>query len=267
MALPKFHSAKWVGTSGRNFWSGRSGEPIVAIVNHVMGKSESGVPATMASTESWFSNPKSEVSAHYGVSRAGEIVQYVRDTDTAWANGILEDPDPTLPWLMDCVVKGVNPNKRTISIEHENDGVMALTLDQLDATIWLHRTLCQTYAIIPDRIHIIGHSQITGRTRANCPGSRFPFGKIINELQRDNSFLMNGYMVNEPFASFWNANGGLPVFGMPTSIEIVVNVPEHPDVKSIQWFERARFEMHNNGQIMLGLVGNESKSRGGVYFF
>lgn len=32
----------------------------------------------------WFKNPKSKVSAHYLVSQKGEIVQMVKDTDTAW---------------------------------------------------------------------------------------------------------------------------------------------------------------------------------------
>lgn len=66
----------------------------------------------------------------------------------------------------------------------------------------------------------------------------------------DRSFTdpVTGFKVQEPFASFYLANGGLPIFGRPISSWLSSNE---------QWFERSRFELHGT-TIMLGLVGREA---------
>lgn len=71
---------------------------------------------------------------------------------------------------------------------------------------------------------------------------------------------VTGFVVTEPFATFYRVNGGLPIFGRP--ISNLLPAPGGGDyyragVKLYQWFERARFELHNNNAIMLGLVGSE----------
>src|SRR5579859_3333036 len=97
----------WVGSP--NFWSGRAAGPPIAVVLHTMAGS-------IDSCDAWFSNPRAEVSAHYGVGLDGAIHAYVRTRDTAWANGILE-ADNT--WVGPA---GVNPNRLTVSIESEDLG-------------------------------------------------------------------------------------------------------------------------------------------------
>lgn len=57
--------------------SSRKGKRPTHIVIHAMGGSFNG-------SISWFSNPKSKVSAHYLVSKTGESVQMVQDKDKAW---------------------------------------------------------------------------------------------------------------------------------------------------------------------------------------
>lgn len=173
----------WKGTNGNNFWVGRDGEKAVAIVDHCMSKGATGVRATLEGCWSHFSNPKSEVSAHFGVGKDGRVWQFVNLNDTAWSNGILENPDMAVPWLADAVRRKVNPNKLTISIEHEGDSFDVMTENQYIATLALHRLLIATVGIKPDREHIIGHYQITGRSRQNCPGPFFNFERLMNDLK------------------------------------------------------------------------------------
>jgi N-acetyl-anhydromuramyl-L-alanine amidase AmpD len=59
-----------------NFWVGRKGYRPEAIVIHIMD-------GTLIGTDSWFANHTSQVSAHYGIGKNGEIHQYVQENDTA----------------------------------------------------------------------------------------------------------------------------------------------------------------------------------------
>lgn len=261
----------WKGTNGNNFWVGRDGETACAIVNHCMSKGADGTRATLESCAAWFANKKSEVSAHFGVAKDGRVWQFVELKDAAWGNGILEKPDMSLPWLAECVKKKVNPNKRTISIEHEGDSFDVMPEEQYQATLALHRWLIATAGIVPDREHIIGHYQITGKQRANCPGPGFPWSRLIGDLAGTQaqapglSFQdpVTLFYVVEPFASFWSKNGGLAVFGRPISgMTGRAGTPEgvaFPECEAVQWFERARFELHGGGVVMLGLVGREAR--------
>jgi peptidoglycan/xylan/chitin deacetylase (PgdA/CDA1 family) len=68
-------------------------------------------------------------------------------------------------------------------------------------------------------------------------------------------FPVTGHHVAEPFLSTWRANGGLPIFGYPLSELIEV------DGMQVQYFERARFELHpeNAGteyEVLLTLLGS-----------
>jgi N-acetyl-anhydromuramyl-L-alanine amidase AmpD len=53
----------WIGTP--NFTSPK-GYKTIAIVDHIMA-------GTLAGTDSWFNNPTSKVSSHFGVGKNGEI--------------------------------------------------------------------------------------------------------------------------------------------------------------------------------------------------
>ena len=93
----------WKGSP--NF-SSPKGYKNIAIVNHIMA-------GTLAGTDSWFANPASKVSSHFGVGKSGEIHQYVDLKNPAWANGGVNNT--TWPLL----IPGVNPNYYTVSVEHE----------------------------------------------------------------------------------------------------------------------------------------------------
>lgn len=71
-----------------------------------------------------------------------------------------------------------------------------------------------------------------------------------------------GHSIGGGFRAFWEANGGLPVFGHPLTDEVVELDPETGVWRPVQYFERQRFEWHaeNAGtpyEVLLGRLGAE----------
>lgn len=70
------------------------------------------------------------------------------------------------------------------------------------------------------------------------------------------------HCMNDPFSDYWEANGGLPVFGYPiTTAANEVNA-DTSQTYNTQWVERTRLEDHpeNAGtpyRVLLGLLGKE----------
>jgi len=151
-------------------------------------------------TLSWITNPASEVSYHYVVAKDGRIVQAVDIANIAWANGTTKSGDnrdsrhSTLPTVQR---REVNANMYTVSVGFEGkfaETQGALTTAQIEAAIWLFehiRKEIQRLFSTSDvsfrfnRLHIVGHSEITPRTKPNCPGVKFPFDEIISLLNKD----------------------------------------------------------------------------------
>jgi N-acetyl-anhydromuramyl-L-alanine amidase AmpD len=161
---------KWIGTP--NFATGRKGYKPLAIINHIM-------EGTLAGTDDWFGKTESQVSSHYGIGRNGEVHQYVKEEDTAWANG--RKLEPNQAWLANFPAD-VNPNLWTISIEHEGYPDQPLTPEQTAATIELQRYLCAKWDIPVDDVHITGHFRIDSQWKADCPGPHFPWDAIYSAL-------------------------------------------------------------------------------------
>lgn len=173
---------KFVGNEHTNK-SSRQGTIPIAIVNHISGGS-------MGSMDNWFRSPTNEVSsAHFGISKKGEIHQYVKIEDCAWAQGI-RIPEG-LEFATAKIVKDmkINPNRYCVSIEHEGlDG--SLTEAQFAASVWLHRYI-QKYikdkfgkTIALDPYNVIGHFQIDPRRKPNCPNKLFPWQRLYEELKK-----------------------------------------------------------------------------------
>ena len=75
-------------------------------------------------------------------------------------------------------------------------------------------------------------------------------------------FPQTGHSIRGGFLETWQARGGLPMFGYPISEEVREINPADGKVHTVQYFERARFELHPEAQgtpsyIQLGLVGKE----------
>ena len=78
---------------------------------------------TLAGTDSWFHNPQSMVSAHFGVSKDGTIYQWVDTDDMAW--------------------HAMDANDHSVGVENEGHSGEHLTAEQLTANsqilAWVHR--------------------------------------------------------------------------------------------------------------------------------
>jgi len=160
-----------------NFWTGRKGYRAEGVVVHIMD-------GTLVGTDSWFANPASLVSSHYGIGRTGEVHQYVKEEDTAWHAGRVDAP----VWKL--VKPNINPNLYTIGIEHEGkpDDVWTDVMKQSSGE--LIREICQRWQIPIDRNHIVGHFEIFSK-KPNCPARD---KKIIDELVA----LAAGQQVSHP---------------------------------------------------------------------
>lgn len=163
--------AIWVGSP--NYTPGRGGQRIDHITLHIMAGYLAGTDAQFHIT----SPPEARASATYGIGRDGTIHQYVRETDTAWA-----DAD-TLA------------NQTGISIEHE--GGLPQQQPVSDAEIEASAQLCADISrryglgkLWHDglRGNIYLHREIPGTTHTTCPDlapNGLPYQRVIdraNEL-------------------------------------------------------------------------------------
>jgi N-acetylmuramoyl-L-alanine amidase CwlA len=117
-----------------------------------------------ASVRSWFNNPEAKASAHYQVTRAGGIEQFVDEDDIAWHNGRVFEP--RAPLVLER--PGVNPNLFSIGIEHEGTGRDELTDAQRIASQWLIRDIASRRRIPITRRHVVGHHEVFAKK--TCPG-------------------------------------------------------------------------------------------------
>lgn len=163
----------WLGSP--NFWGGRNGNRIVAIVDHIMQSS-------FASADAWFHNSASQVSAHFGITLDGRVYQWVRTENTAWANGFLNQPDTNIDWIANALNNNINPNYFTLSIEHEGYTGNPFPEAQYQASLWLHKHLIGNYGVQPDRQHIVGHYKLDSINRPYCPGTGFPWNRLMQDL-------------------------------------------------------------------------------------
>ena len=153
-----------------NYQRGRKGPYLVdCLVIHV-------TEGDANSVRSWFHNPDAQVSAHYMNQRDGTVVQFVREEDTAWANGRVDHPTAQL--VLDRA--GTNPNWWTISIENEGTGKEELTDLQRASLYELIADIQSRHSrITTDRTHIVGHHEIY--SLKPCPGA-ISVDRIVKDL-------------------------------------------------------------------------------------
>ncbi|MHB8124626.1 MAG: N-acetylmuramoyl-L-alanine amidase [Desulfitobacteriaceae bacterium] len=229
---------EWKGSP--NYNSGRSGRKPIAIVDHTTAGSYPGCLE-------WLRNPAAQASAHYLVTKAGVIYQLVKDEDTAWANGIVNKPN----WKL---YDGTNPNKYTISIEHEGQPGEGLTELQYQSSLWLHRQIMQRWGIPADNDHIIGHYRIDSVDRPNCPGSGFPWDRLFKDLKGvDNVDKVVVYFSPADYSvalAVANKNGGCAMFCRNGKTGV------HPDaLKAVTKINIGGPELGCNGEIYLSGTG------------
>lgn len=161
----------FVGCAPVNFRPGRpAGFKPEAIVIHI-GE------GSLRSIDMQFNDPNARVSAHYCVSKSGDIHQYVDEKDTAFHAGNIDRPD--WPGLKPGNAPGtfINPNFYTIGIEHEGFADDQWPDAQLATSATLVGEIAQRWTIPLDEDHVIRHHQI--RFLKSCPGNVITIPTIL----------------------------------------------------------------------------------------
>lgn len=158
----------FAGSANRTH-SNRTARTIDRIVIH---STEGG----FAGSVRWLQNRRSRGSAHYVVSRRGQIVQLVSTSDVAWHAG------------------NRRVNRRSIGIEHEGwSRRVGFTPAQYRASARLVAYLAHRFGIPLDREHVIGHAEVPdprrpwlsgGASHHTDPGPRWRWGLYMRLLRR-----------------------------------------------------------------------------------
>lgn len=93
-------------------------------------------------------------------------------------------------------------------------------------------------------------------------------GALVHEIDPPATAILGTQYFNETghnlggdFGSYWTINGGLAVFGLPITEEIREVNPADGKEYTVQYFERNRFELHEDAEpgsrVQLGLLGAE----------
>jgi hypothetical protein len=103
---------------------------------------------------------------------------------------------------------------------------------------------------------LLGSDLAVGRT------GEAPFQSVSAPPPDADLFPETGHSLGGVFRDYWQANGGLAVFGYPISEPFVEVNPADGRAYTVQYFERNRFEHHpeNAGtryEVLLGLLGNQ----------
>lgn len=84
-------------------------------------------------------------------------------------------------------------------------------------------------------------------------GLGFPPVAPFRDTSSRRYFPETGHSLQGSFKRYWESRGGLELFGYPLSEETPELLPDGQQ-RTVQYFERARFELHGS-QIKLGLLG------------
>jgi subtilisin family serine protease len=82
----------------------------------------------------------------------------------------------------------------------------------------------------------------------------------VGPAEGANYFPETGHTLRGTFRAYWQANGGLPIFGYPTSEEFTERGEDGREY-TVQYFERHRLELHPENQppyhVLLSRLGND----------
>lgn len=175
-----------------NYWV--NAIPYEAVCLHGTAQPQDGVMSQV----NWFVRGGADNSVHFIIGKDGSIFCVVNPflMRKAWGNGIMQNPDMSIPWLADCFINDKNPNNCTISIEHEqrpedmdNSNYAAFTPLQHASSLWLTHKLLTYFKLPINRNTVIPHRAIQWPGRAYCPG-------VINIDQYIQELLQMDYNPN-----------------------------------------------------------------------
>lgn len=133
-------------------------EAVYGLVVHIM-------EGTLEGSRSWFNNPDSQASSHFGTDRDGALEQWIDTKDRAWAQA--------------------QGNRTWISVENEGKVPQALTKEQLEKVAQVFAWIVRTYKVPYQVSHSptvkgLGYHRMGGAAWGghSCPGDA-----IIKQLQ------------------------------------------------------------------------------------
>ena len=150
---------------------------------------------TFNGSVSWLCNPASKTSSHFVTGKNGELEQLVDLDMASWCNGtsVREGAIYDYRRSTNRLVRErkTNANYYTISIENEGysykDGCGELPEPQYQTVLKLCKELIAKYNIPIDREHIVGHYEIAPKEKPYCPGLKFQWDRLMNDLQGTNT--------------------------------------------------------------------------------
>jgi beta-lactamase class A len=96
---------------------------------------------------------------------------------------------------------------------------------------------------------------LIGRELTDAQGRKFPPAAPSAPNDANTQwFAATQQAIGQPFLTYWRQHGGQEIFGLPISPVVVEDHNGEP--LRVQYFERARFELHGS-TVSLGLVGSE----------
>ena len=173
-----------------NHYNGRAGWKADMICFHQTGGT------SVADALKWYMNPNAQCSPNYVIDTNGDVYQLVDPDHAAWANGTATKANDKKFYgcSLSKIVRdrATNANYYTYSIEFVHCQWGNINEAQVAAAVELIKTVIVPHmrkkGVTPkiDREHLVGHSDITPKTRDpekfNCPGKRFPYDEIISRV-------------------------------------------------------------------------------------
>ena len=184
---------KYIVKNSPNHYNGRAGYKADMIVFHQTGGD------TLSPALNWYMNPSAQCSPNWIIDKNGDIYQLVSPDNAAWCNGTTTNQSDSkwYGYSLSSAVKSrkTNANYYTYSIEfvhcqwgNINDKQISAAVELIKQTIIPHMKKNGVTVQI-DRAHLIGHSDVTPKTRDpekfNCPGKKFPYDEIIERVNSD----------------------------------------------------------------------------------
>ncbi len=144
----------WVGTTNFNIR-----KPNYVIIHHT-------AQSSTAQTLQTFTQPRTQVSAHYVIGRNGKVYHLLNDYWRAWHAGAAKWGNNT------------DINSSSIGIELDNNGTELFAEAQMTSLLQLLAILKKTYTI--PTANFIGHSDIAP-TRKSDPSAIFPWQQLAQQ--------------------------------------------------------------------------------------
>ncbi len=94
-----------------------------------------------------------------------------------------------------------------------------------------------------------------GAEELQARGLGFPRVAPFSSTSTRRYFAETGHSLQGAFKNFWESRGGLEIFGYPLSEEVRELLSDGVE-RTVQYFERARFELHGS-TVRLGLLGDD----------